>query len=34
MLGDVTKITKRVNGGLIGLADRDRLTEEAKEALA
>lgn len=34
MLGDVSKVTKRVNGGLIGLADRAHLTHEAGEALA
>jgi putative chitinase len=34
MIGDVAKVSTRVNGGLIGLADRERLTEEAKEALA
>jgi putative chitinase len=34
MLGDVEKVTKRVNGGLIGLADRQRLTTLAGEALA
>jgi putative chitinase len=34
MLGDVTKITKRVNGGLLGLAEREHITQEAKEALA
>ncbi len=34
MIGDVEKVTKRVNGGLIGLADREALTEAAREALA
>lgn len=34
MLGDVEKVTKRVNGGLIGLADRQRLTTLAEGALA
>ena len=34
MLGDPEKITKRVNGGLIGLADRELLTGLAHEALA
>jgi putative chitinase len=34
MLGDVEKVTKRVNGGLIGLSDRQRLTTLAGEALA
>lgn len=34
MLGDPEKITKRVNGGLIGLADREQLASLAHEALA
>ena len=34
MLGDPERITKRVNGGLIGLADREQLTALAGEALA
>jgi putative chitinase len=34
MIGDVAKISTRVNGGLIGLTDRERLTQEATEALA
>jgi putative chitinase len=34
MIGDVEKVTKRVNGGLIGLADREALAEAAREALA
>lgn len=34
MLGDPEKVTKRVNGGLIGLADREYLTELAGEAIA
>lgn len=33
-LGDVEKVSKRVNGGLIGLADREHLTELAGTALA
>lgn len=33
MLGDVEKVSKRVNGGLIGLADREHLTDLAREAL-
>lgn len=33
MLGDPEKVTKRVNGGLIGLADREQLTNLAHEAL-
>jgi len=34
MVGDVEKITKQVNGGLIGLADREQLTNQAAKALA
>lgn len=34
MIGDIEKITKRVNGGLIGLADREERTRRAQEALA
>lgn len=34
MLGDPERVTKRVNGGLIGLADRVHLAELAREALA
>jgi putative chitinase len=34
MLGDPERTTKRVNGGLIGLADREELTDLAKSALA
>jgi putative chitinase len=34
ILGDPEKVTKRVNGGLIGLADREQITNEAREALA
>ncbi len=34
MLGDPEKVTQRVNGGLIGLADRQHLTTLAGEALA
>ncbi len=33
MIGDPEKVTKRVNGGLIGLADREHLTDLAREAL-
>ena len=33
-IGDPEKVTQRVNGGLIGLADRERRTELAQEALA
>lgn len=34
MLGDPEKVCKRVNGGLIGLADREQLTALAGSALA
>lgn len=34
MLGDPERITRRVNGGLIGLADREAKTEAAARALA
>lgn len=34
MIGDIEKITKRVNGGVIGLADREERTRRAQEALA
>ncbi len=34
MIGDPEKVTRRVNGGLIGLADREQLANRAKEALA
>jgi putative chitinase len=34
IVGDVLRETKRVNGGTIGLADRQHLTDEAREALA
>ena len=34
MLGDPEKVTMRVNGGLIGLADRELITNEARAALA
>lgn len=33
MLGDPEKVTRRVNGGLIGLADREHLTGLAQEAM-
>lgn len=33
MVGDVEKETRRVNGGLIGLADREQLTERAHNAM-
>lgn len=34
MLGDTEKVSRRVNGGLIGLADREHLTGLAQGALA
>jgi len=34
MLGDIEKVSKRVNGGVIGLADREERTRRAQEALA
>ncbi len=34
MIGDIEKVTKRVNGGLIGLADRKHQTDLAREALS
>lgn len=34
ILGDPQKVTQRVNGGLIGLADREQLTAAASRALA
>lgn len=34
MLGDIVKVTKRVNGGTIGLAHRQEMTEKAREGLA
>jgi putative chitinase len=34
MLGDPEKVTRRVNGGLIGLTDREHLGALAREALA
>ncbi|MDP1887101.1 glycoside hydrolase family 19 protein [Polaromonas sp.] len=34
MLGDIEKVSRRVNGGLIGLADREHLTGLAQGALA
>ena len=34
MLGDPERVTRRVNGGLIGLADRQALTDAAGRALA
>lgn len=34
MLGDTERVSKRVNGGLIGLADREHLTGLAQGALA
>lgn len=34
MIGDIERVSTRVNGGLIGLADRTAITGEAQEALA
>lgn len=34
VMGDVRKVTKKVNGGTIGLADRIALTDESRDALA
>jgi len=34
MIGDIEKVSKRVNGGVIGLADREERTRRAQEALA
>jgi putative chitinase len=34
MIGDAEKTTRRINGGLIGLNDRQKLVTEAGEALA
>lgn len=34
IVGDPEKVTRRVNGGLVGLAEREHLTAEAKAALA
>ena len=34
LMGDTTRVTRRVNGGVIGLADRMALTDEANRALA
>lgn len=34
VMGNIVKVTKAVNGGKIGLADRQRLTDEADEALS
>jgi len=33
-IGDIEKVTRFVNGGIIGLADRDRLTGLARKALS
>lgn len=34
IMGNITKVSKRVNGGTVGLADRLALTDEARDALA
>lgn len=34
IMGNIIKVTRRVNGGTVGLADRLALTDEAREALA
>lgn len=34
IMGNVTKVSKAVNGGTVGLAERKALTDEAHEALA
>lgn len=34
MIGDPERVSRRVNGGLIGLAEREELTEHARRALA
>lgn len=34
VVGNITKVSKAVNGGTVGLADRKALTDEAREALA
>lgn len=34
ILGDIKKVTKRVNGGTVGLAHRQDMTEKAREGLA
>lgn len=33
VMGDIVKVSKRVNGGTVGLADRKALTDEAREVL-
>lgn len=34
LMGDVKRVTRRVNGGTVGLADRMALTDDAAKALA
>ena len=34
IMGDIKKVTKDVNGGLVGLADRQRLTDESESVLS
>jgi predicted chitinase len=33
IMGDIVKVTKRVNGGTIGLAHRTEMTEKARTSL-
>lgn len=34
VMGDIVAVTRRVNGGTVGLADRERLTDEVGRAIA